>query len=129
MAAAVTISLLEINIRYIITFNGTAFGLVYCYLIPFLFHLKCAYLHRPAIPELTEEEEPTPSSFQMHQTPHQDLDHFSDPEPVPSFTVPEHQCHFKRPGVGWQVADVGLMALMMGIALYVIGFEFKELLL
>lgn len=40
---AVAASLLDINIRYIIQFNGAVFGFIYCYLIPVVLHIKCAY--------------------------------------------------------------------------------------
>lgn len=46
---AVAISLANINIKYIITFNGAVFGFIYCYLIPCLFHVQCAYLKTPRL--------------------------------------------------------------------------------
>lgn len=47
VAAAVGLSIVNINIKYIITFNGTVFGFIYCYLLPCLFHIKCAYFSKP----------------------------------------------------------------------------------
>lgn len=40
---AVGVSLIDVNIRYIIQFNGTVFGFIYCYLIPVALHIKCCY--------------------------------------------------------------------------------------
>ena len=40
---AVTISLFNINIKYLITFNATVFCTIFAYLIPAIMHLRCAY--------------------------------------------------------------------------------------
>lgn len=62
VSVAVIISMLNINIKYIITLNGAFFGLIFCYFIPALLHLKCAYLHQrpPPPPEMVEEYSKSP---------------------------------------------------------------------
>jgi hypothetical protein len=65
VSLAVVISLLNINIKYIITLNGAFFGFIFCYLIPAVLHLKCAYLHirPPSPPEIIEEYSKSPQEL------------------------------------------------------------------
>ena len=58
MVTAVIISILNINIKYIITFNSTFFCSIFAYTIPAILHLKCAYLPmiKSPVKELTEEQ-------------------------------------------------------------------------
>ena len=62
LLVATAISIKNINIKYLITFNATVFCTVFAYFIPAFLHLKCAYFSRGKTPphQLTEESSHSP---------------------------------------------------------------------